>query len=42
MKIVAVTVNKGGAGKTMLCRSLGTAAARVGLSVLIIDMDTQQ
>ncbi len=40
--VVAVTINKGGAGKTMLCRSLGVAAARAGLAVLIIDMDTQQ
>ena len=41
-KIVAVTINKGGAGKTMLARSLATAAAAAGLTVLIIDMDTQQ
>jgi chromosome partitioning protein len=41
-KIVAVTINKGGAGKTMLSRSLATAAADSGLAVLIIDMDTQQ
>lgn len=42
MKIVAVTINKGGAGKTMISRSLATAAARAGLAVLILDMDTQQ
>jgi chromosome partitioning protein len=42
MKTVAVTINKGGAGKTMLCRTLGTAAADAGLFVLLIDMDTQQ
>ena len=42
MKIVAVTINKGGAGKTMISRSLATAAARVGLAVVLIDMDTQQ
>jgi chromosome partitioning protein len=42
MKIVTVTINKGGAGKTMISRSLATAAARVGLAVVIIDMDTQQ
>ena len=41
-KVVAVTINKGGAGKTMLSRSLAVAAAAAGLSVLIIDMDTQQ
>jgi chromosome partitioning protein len=42
MKTVAVTINKGGAGKTMISRSLGTAAATAGLAVLILDMDTQQ
>ena len=42
MKTVAVTINKGGAGKTMISRSLGTAAAGAGLAVLILDMDTQQ
>ena len=42
MKIVAVTINKGGAGKTMIARSLGTLAAEAGLTVLILDMDTQQ
>jgi chromosome partitioning protein len=41
-KIVAVTINKGGAGKTMISRSLATAAANAGLAVLILDMDTQQ
>ena len=41
-KVVAVTINKGGAGKTMISRSLATAAAEAGLAVLILDMDTQQ
>ena len=41
-KTIAVTINKGGAGKTMLSRSLATAAAHAGLSVLILDLDTQQ
>ena len=41
-KVVAVTINKGGAGKTMISRSLGTCAAEAGLAVLILDMDTQQ
>src|SRR3954447_12776792 len=41
-KIIAVTINKGGAGKTMISRSLATAAAYAGLAVLILDMDTQQ
>ena len=42
MKVAAITINKGGAGKTMLSRSLGTAAAASGLLALILDMDTQQ
>ena len=42
MKIAAITINKGGVGKTMLARSLGTAAAAAGKLVLILDMDTQQ
>ena len=42
MKIAAVTINKGGVGKTMVVRSLATAAAGAGLFVLILDMDTQQ
>jgi cellulose biosynthesis protein BcsQ len=42
MKTLAVTVNKGGVGKTMLAKSLGTAAWLSGLNVLILDMDTQQ
>lgn len=41
-KVVAVTINKGGAGKTMIVRSIATAAAAAGLAVFIIDMDTQQ
>ena len=42
MKILAVTVNKGGVGKTMLTKSIATAATLAGLNVLILDMDTQQ
>src|ERR1700744_2783744 len=41
-KVVAVTINKGGAGKTMICRSLASMAASVGMASLIIDMDTQE
>ncbi len=41
-KVVAVTINRGGQGKTMLCRSLGALAGSVGLAVLVADMDTQQ
>jgi chromosome partitioning protein len=42
MKTIAVAINKGGAGKTTLARSLGTAAAASGLNVLLLDMDVQQ
>ncbi len=42
MKVAAITINKGGVGKTMISRSLGTAAAAAGRLVLILDMDTQQ
>lgn len=42
MKVAAITINKGGVGKTMISRSLGTAAAAAGKLVLILDMDTQQ
>jgi chromosome partitioning protein len=41
-KVVALTINKGGVGKTMLSRSIATAAAKAGLTVLILDMDTQE
>jgi chromosome partitioning protein len=41
-KIVAITINKGGVGKTQLTRSLSVAAADAGLAVVILDMDTQQ
>ena len=42
MKVATITINKGGVGKTMISRSLGTAAAAAGKLVLILDMDTQQ
>ena len=42
MKIIAVAVAKGGVGKSMVTRSLATAAALAGMNVLAIDMDTQQ
>jgi len=42
MKTIAIAINKGGAGKTTVTRSLGTAAAAAGLNVLILDMDIQQ
>lgn len=42
MQIIAVAINKGGAGKTMIAKCLSTAAAHKGLNVLVLDMDTQQ
>lgn len=42
MKIVAIAVAKGGVGKSMVTRSLGTAAAIDGLNVMALDMDNQQ
>jgi chromosome partitioning protein len=42
MRTVAVTINKGGQGKTTLTRSLATAAALTGTNVLVLDMDTQK
>ena len=41
-KKIAVTINKGGMGKTMVTRSMATAAALAGLNVLALDLDTQQ
>jgi chromosome partitioning protein len=41
-RVVAVTINRGGQGKTMLCRSLGALAGQAGLAVLVADMDTQE
>lgn len=42
MQIITVAMQKGGVGKSTLARSLAVAAARDGLSVLILDMDAQQ
>lgn len=42
MKTIAVAINKGGAGKTTVARSIGTAASVAGLNVLLLDMDNQQ
>src|SRR5690242_11470274 len=41
-KVVAVTINRGGQGKTMLCRSLAALAGQAGFAVLVADMDTQE
>jgi chromosome partitioning protein len=42
MRTIAITINKGGVGKTMLTKSLSTAATLAGFNVLVLDMDTQQ
>lgn len=42
MRTIAVTINKGGVGKTMLVKNLATAASAAGLNVVVLDMDTQQ
>jgi len=42
MQTVAVTINKGGVGKTTITKNLAAAAVAAGLTVLIVDMDTQQ
>lgn len=42
MRTIAVTINKGGVGKTTLTKHLATAATAAGHNVVIFDMDTQQ
>lgn len=42
MRVIAIAVAKGGVGKSMLTRSLSTAAGIAGLNVLVLDMDSQQ
>lgn len=42
MRTIAITINKGGVGKTTLTKSIATAATAAGLNVLMLDMDTQQ
>jgi chromosome partitioning protein len=41
MKTIAVSINKGGVGKTTLTKALATAAAEANLNVMILDIDTQ-
>jgi chromosome partitioning protein len=42
MRKLAITINKGGVGKTTLRKSIAAAATAAGLNVLVLDMDTQQ
>jgi chromosome partitioning protein len=42
MRTIAISINKGGVGKTTVVKHLATAAVSAGLNVLILDMDTQQ
>jgi len=42
MKIIAVAMQKGGVGKSMLSKSLSVEATRAGLNAMLIDMDAQQ
>lgn len=42
MRKIAVSINKGGQGKTTLTKSLATIAVQKGLNVLVLDVDTQQ
>lgn len=42
MRTIAISINKGGQGKTTLTKTLATAAADAGFNVLVLDVDTQQ
>ncbi|WP_198033216.1 ParA family protein, partial [Methylosinus sp. PW1] len=42
MLTLAITINKGGVGKTTLTKHIAAAATDAGLNVMILDMDTQQ
>jgi chromosome partitioning protein len=42
MRTVAISINKGGVGKTTLTKTFASAATDAGLNVLLLDMDTQQ
>jgi chromosome partitioning protein len=42
MKIIAIAMQKGGVGKSMLTRSIAVAAADAGLNSALFDMDPQQ
>ena len=42
MRTIAISINKGGQGKTTITKSLATSAVEAGLNVLVLDVDTQQ
>ncbi len=42
MRTIAISINKGGVGKTTTTKTLACAAVSAGLNALILDMDTQQ
>lgn len=42
MKVIAIAMQKGGVGKSMLARSIAVAAAGGGLASALFDMDPQQ
>ncbi len=42
MRTFAVSINKGGQGKTTVTKTLAVCAVDAGYNVLILDMDTQQ
>ena len=41
MKTIAISINKGGVGKTTMTKTLAVAATEAGLNVLVLDADTQ-
>jgi chromosome partitioning protein len=42
MRTIAITINKGGVGKTTLAKHLAVAGAAGGHNSMLLDMDTQQ
>ena len=42
MRTIAITINKGGVGKTTLAKHLAVAASAGGHNSMLLDMDTQQ
>jgi chromosome partitioning protein len=42
MRTVAITINKGGVGKTTIAKHMAVAAGAAGHNVIVFDMDSQQ